>query len=95
MSTYDPAIFDPPRWASGPPICIATNLPAFETAAAADAITRTVEGGRLKETWECSACHMLHASYSGKGSVNRNTKDSTRATDAAKLLRVPQEIEKP
>lgn len=44
-------------------ICVAANLPAFESVKAAADLTRTMEGDSLKETWTCKACGMIHAGY--------------------------------
>ena len=59
----DAELFDPPRWPGGPFICIAANLPSFETAAAARNMNRTLEGDSVDETWECKACGMTHAGH--------------------------------
>ncbi len=56
-------LFEPARWTNGPKICLAVNLPAFDTVEQAKALTRTMEGDSLRESWTCSVCGMIHASY--------------------------------
>jgi hypothetical protein len=98
VRTYPSNLFDLPRWPGGPHICIAANLPAFETVAAAKAITSTCEKDFLKETWTCSVCGMLHADYeehspSGSSSGNPREKYVGPSMLAAKALALQPKLE--
>lgn len=67
MSPISP-IFEPtPRWPDAPPICIATNMPAFTTEQAAkdwlDAPKKgnpIYESNSLKKLWKCDHCQHWH-----------------------------------
>lgn len=59
-------MFDNARWPNGPKICIATNLPAFETPEALESFRETnAPGGQIIARWQCTACGLWH--YWGSG----------------------------
>ena len=91
---------DPPRWRNGPRICIAANLPAFDTLEAAKAMTRTLEGDSLRESWTCSACGKIHAAYkfrspAGDSSGNPRPEATQHTYLAAKQKYAVKQIERP
>jgi hypothetical protein len=97
MKPSAPSLFDPPRWPGGPRICVAANLPAFETVAEARDITRTNEGDSLKESWTCTVCGMIHATYkarppsgatSGSGRVESELGPSMRHAMSLRVLKL-------
>ena len=93
-------LFELPRWKNGPKICVATNLPAFETVADARNLTRTVEGDSLKESWTCSVCGMIHAEYrfrspAGDSSGNPRSVWPQGSIKKAKALAVVEKIGRP
>lgn len=93
-------LFEKPRWPGGPHLCLATNLPAFETVESAKALTRTVDGDSLKSSWTCSVCGMIHAEYTirspaGSSSGAGRVPCYQASTENAKKLAVQPGIEKP
>lgn len=91
MTTYPPTQFDPPRWPGGPFICIAANLPSFETVAAAKKVSVTMAGDNLAATWTCQACGLLHAEYHDANRKEHWTGPGMLAARRFKVL----EIERP
>lgn len=60
----------PPRWPGGPPICSATNLPAFtDYAAAAKFRDANCPGAHFKRQWSCEDCGMVHYEATDRGSA--------------------------
>lgn len=57
--TFEPVL----RWAQAPPICIAENLPAFNSRADLHKfLDRYAPRATVKRIWQCSSCHLIHAS---------------------------------
>src|ERR1041385_2925216 len=54
-------LLDPPRWRNGPPICIAVNLPAFETPKALSAfLEANSPHATIIHQWQCRECGQYH-----------------------------------
>ena len=68
-------LFDAPRFAGCPPICVWTNLPAFDTEQDIDVFhARFCPGVHIKETYQCIRCEKFH--FIGTGP--HPTQDSRR-----------------
>lgn len=53
---------DPPRWPGGPEICVATNLPAFETEKVLKGwMELNAPECKIERTGKCGECGMWHA----------------------------------
>lgn len=85
MRRYLENLFEKPRWRGGPHICLAANLPAFETVRDAGRVAGSSEVSHIQETWKCSICGMIHADYID---ANRREHYEGPAMLAAKRLRV-------
>ena len=56
------ALFNPPRWPGGPPMCAKVNLPAFETEALLLAfLMRNGPRCSVEEIYQCPFCDLWHA----------------------------------
>lgn len=54
-------LFEPPRWSGGPKLCVAENLPAFETKQAMEEyIANQCPSCHILDKWKCEACGMWH-----------------------------------
>lgn len=63
----------PPRWRSGPVICSATNLPAFETEEAVQAFYDSMPGLTLDKIDACDHC----GGYHGRGHIRAPSGESS------------------
>ncbi len=61
----DLALFEPPRWRNGPKICIAANLPAFDTEAELKKFFDDAPRVKVKSEYQCEVCKCWHAKTSG------------------------------
>lgn len=53
------------RWQQCPPICIAENLPAFNSPEALNKFLDTCAPRvKIKRIWQCDACKLFHATTS-------------------------------
>lgn len=54
-----------PRWAGGPAICLAENLPAFDTQAELEEfLKRNGPSCKVHRIWQCAVCGCWHAETS-------------------------------
>lgn len=71
MISARPSAFEPkPRFRDAPPLCIAANLPSFESIDQANAWWRSWSGEppqRVKRVWRCEHCLGVHVWTRARG----------------------------
>ena len=56
----DGKALEEPRWKGGPRICVATNMPAFETVKEAKAFNEANGHPPILASWKCAKCGCYH-----------------------------------
>lgn len=82
-------VLDPSRFPGCPPICPATNLPAFDDRAGMSAFLKDNCPGHVQdEAWTCDSCGKLHQRGHFPGPSGASSGTSTRH----ETLVIPAEI---